>query len=147
MDANVPAARNKERMEAMIQSQLTKTLPHYLATTDHILNQSADGSLPLLSASALNGLCRKLASDLDNLPCGRIPLGKAARPEGPVRKEEAAPINGELMRSKYCIRYELGICPVHQGAADSGPLFLMNNGRRFALGFDCRHCEMTVKTA
>ena len=144
MDADVPAARNKERMEAMIQSQLTKTLPHYLVTTDHILNQSADGSLPLLSASALNGLCRKLASDLDNLPCGRIPLGKAARPEGQVRKEEAAPVNGELMRSKYCIRYELGICPVHQGAADSGPLFLLNNGRRFALGFDCRHCEMTL---
>ena len=147
MDASVPAARNKERMDAMIQSQLSKTLPHYLVTTDHILNQSADGSLPLLSASALNGLCRKLASDLDQLPCGRIPLGKAARPVGPVRKEEAAPVNGELMRSKYCIRYELGICPVHQGAADSGPLFLLNNGRRFALGFDCRRCEMTVKTA
>ena len=145
VDASVPSARNKERMEAMIQSQLSKTLPHYLVTTDHILNQSADGSLPLLSASALNGLCRKLASDLDQLPCGRIPLGKAARPVGPVRKEEAAPVNGELMRSKYCIRYELGICPVHQGAADSGPLFLLNNGRRFALGFDCRNCEMTVK--
>ena len=56
-------------------------------------------------------------------------------------------MNGELMRSKYCIRYELGICPVHQGAAESGPLFLLNNGRRFALGFDCKHCEMTVKEA
>ena len=48
------------------------------------------------------------------------------------------------MRSKYCIRYELGMCPVHQGAADSGPLFLLNNGRRLALGFDCKACEMTV---
>lgn len=50
----------------------------------------------------------------------------------------------ELMRTRYCIRYELGLCPRHQGAADSGPLFLENNGRRFALGFDCRRCEMTV---
>ena len=145
LDAKVPAARNKARMEAMIQSQLSKTLPHFLVTTDLVLNQTLDGSLPLLSASALNGICRKLASDLDGMPCGRVPLGKAVRPAGPVQKEEAAPVNGELMRSKYCIRYELGICPVHQGAPDSGPLFLLNNGRRFALGFDCRNCEMTVK--
>ena len=50
----------------------------------------------------------------------------------------------ELMRTKYCIRHELGLCPVHQGAKDSGPLFLLNNGQRFALHFDCRRCEMTV---
>ena len=50
----------------------------------------------------------------------------------------------ELMRTKYCIRYELGLCPIHQKAKDSGPLFLINNGQRFALHFDCRNCEMTV---
>ena len=52
--------------------------------------------------------------------------------------------DAELMRSKYCIRYELGICPVHHKVKDSGPLFLLNNGQRFALKFDCRNCEMTV---
>ena len=57
------------------------------------------------------------------------------------------PGGAELMRTKYCIRYELGLCPVHQGARDSGPLFLLNNGRRLALGFDCRACEMTVRQA
>ena len=51
------------------------------------------------------------------------------------------------MRSRYCIRYELGMCPKYQGAGDSGPLFLLNNGRRLALGFDCRRCEMTVSEA
>ena len=50
----------------------------------------------------------------------------------------------ELMRTRYCIRHELGLCPIHQGAKDSGPLFLMNNGRRLSLHFDCRRCEMTV---
>ena len=50
----------------------------------------------------------------------------------------------ELMRTKYCIRFELGLCPVHHKVKDSGPLFLLNNGRRFALHFDCRNCEMTV---
>ena len=52
--------------------------------------------------------------------------------------------NAELMRTRYCIRYELGICPRHHKVKDSGPLFLMNNGQRFALNFDCRNCEMTV---
>lgn len=50
----------------------------------------------------------------------------------------------ELMRTKYCIRHELGLCPVHQGAAPTGKLFLVNNGKRYALGFDCGKCEMTV---
>ena len=142
MCVQVPAAQNKERMEAMIQSQFSKTLSYYQISTNSI---TVGGSMPLLSASVLNGVCRSLASDLDSLPCGRIPMNRTARPQGYVPKEKAAPVNGELMRSKYCIRYELGICPVHQGAADSGPLFLLNNGRRLALGFDCKHCEMTVK--
>ncbi|MBO4758134.1 MAG: collagenase-like protease, partial [Bacteroidales bacterium] len=52
--------------------------------------------------------------------------------------------DAELMRTRYCIRYELGVCPVHQGAKENRPLFLLNNGRRLALHFDCAKCEMTV---
>ena len=54
------------------------------------------------------------------------------------------PGNAELMRTRYCIRYELGLCPIHQGAKHSGALFLVNNGRKLALHFDCKACEMTV---
>ena len=50
----------------------------------------------------------------------------------------------ELMRTKYCIKHELGLCPIHQGASPTGPLFLINNGRRFPLRFDCSRCEMAV---
>lgn len=49
-----------------------------------------------------------------------------------------------LMRSKYCVRYELGLCPKYQGAKPPKELFLVNNGRRLALRFDCSACEMTV---
>ena len=59
------------------------------------------------------------------------------------------------MRTKYCIRYELGLCPRHKGSGHKDidlrrikidyPLMLENNGRRFVLGFDCGRCEMTVK--
>ena len=48
----------------------------------------------------------------------------------------------ELMRTRYCIRHELGMCPIHQGAKASGPLFLLNNGRKLELHFDCARCEM-----
>ena len=51
---------------------------------------------------------------------------------------------GELLRSKYCIRYELGMCPKYQGAKPPKDLFLVNNGRRLALRFDCAACEMSV---
>ena len=52
----------------------------------------------------------------------------------------------ELMRTKYCIRYELGLCPVHQKGSTPvrEPLQLINNGRRLTLHFDCGKCEMTV---
>lgn len=69
----------------------------------------------------------------------------------------------ELMRTKYCIRHELGLCPVHrktgrhQGKANfatgssklatttpSGHLYLINNGKRYHLSFDCANCEMVV---
>ena len=67
---------------------------------------------------------------------GGTPLGGSTSP--------ALAVRAPLMRTRYCIRYELGLCPVHQGAKDTGPLFLVNNGRRLSLGFDCARCEMTV---
>lgn len=70
----------------------------------------------------------------------------------------------ELMRTKYCIRHELGLCPVHrktgrhQGKANfatgssklatttpSGHLYLINNGKLYHLSFDCANCEMVVR--
>ncbi len=72
--------------------------------------------------------------------------------------------DAELMRTKYCIRHELGICLIHrqtignQGkvnlttsssgsatANPSGHLYLTNNGKRYHLTFDCTNCEMIVK--
>ena len=55
----------------------------------------------------------------------------------------------ELMRTRYCIKHELGLCPKQPATGKkpfSGKLFLLNNGQKFALHFDCRNCEMTVTT-
>lgn len=67
--------------------------------------------------------------------------------------------DAELMRTKYCIRYELGLCPVHlQSGKPQGKgsphglttatlknLSLINNGKRYRLAFDCANCEMIVR--
>ena len=51
----------------------------------------------------------------------------------------------ELMRSRYCVRWELGLCPKKSPGTKPEPLFLINNGRRLRLRFHCPTCEMTVE--
>ena len=85
---------------------------------------------------------------------------------GATDTEEAFEIShrpdAELMRTKYCIRFELGLCPVRQQASDTvqtagersgdqrthahltSRLCLTNNGKRYPLAFDCSKCEMVV---
>lgn len=69
--------------------------------------------------------------------------------------------DAELMRTKYCIRYELGLCPAHRQTGNhtdptqhipashkirpTDRLYLTNNGKRYSLSFDCANCEMVVK--
>lgn len=64
-----------------------------------------------------------------------------------LRPEEAFELSGdhsgeysELMRTKYCIRYELGLC----GKKIAEPWYLINNGKKLRLKFDCKNCEMVV---
>lgn len=59
--------------------------------------------------------------------------------------EIAPPSEAELMRCKYCIKYELGLCPREGGGKGlNEPLYLTNGGREFRLGFDCKNCEMVI---
>ena len=138
---DVETAENRERAEAMLREQLGKRSGVYRFSVDELLVETAGGKLPLLSAATLNGIRRLVAEDLDSVPMEkrfRVKPGmtKACHSE---RSEESV-----LLRSKYCIRYELGLCPKHQGAKPPQELFLLNNGRRLALRFDCAACEMTV---
>ena len=53
--------------------------------------------------------------------------------------------DAELMRSRYCIKFELGLCPKLKPAARvAEPLWLINGGNRLRLRFDCKNCEMIV---
>lgn len=50
----------------------------------------------------------------------------------------------QLMVSKYCLKFELGLCTRYQGAAPTKPLFIEDMVHRYRLEFDCQHCLMRV---
>ena len=60
------------------------------------------------------------------------------------------PEGAALMFCKHCLRYSMGWCPVHQRVRSpyKEPYYLVSNdGKRFSLEFDCKNCQMKVKTA
>ena len=166
---DVETAENRERAEAMLREQLGKRSGAYHFSVGELLVETPGGNLPLLSAATLNAMRRLVAEDIDALPAHpqKDPVLRtdghfsASHPHQQADLRTAGPsfagpspsfagLTGEspadstLMRSKYCVRYELGLCPKYQGAKPPQELFLVNNGRRLALHFDCAACEMTV---
>ena len=63
----------------------------------------------------------------------------------PAFEEQYQP-NAELMRTKHCIRYALGWCKKENLKSQIKELYLQNGNDRFRLEFDCRNCEMIIKT-
>ena len=57
--------------------------------------------------------------------------------------EQDPPKDAILMRCKYCIRYQIGMCK--KDSKDSRRLFLKNGNNTLALDFDCSRCEMLVR--
>jgi putative protease len=114
-------------------------------------------------AAFLNQIRRDLAAALqerlENRPRSSVFLSQAVQKErsgaGALNRSTLG-IPGELLRSRYCIRRELGLCPrcrVKPGmteavtpGADPGsePWYLVNQKNRLRLHFDCAHCEMVV---
>ena len=144
VQAQLPApadtARDPERMLQTIREQLGKRSGHYAFQAPSV---QVEGPVPFLPTSALNGLRRDLAAQLDQLAVNALPLYRGVKnPETSFRLEYAS--HEELMRSKYCIRHELGLCPKQGKVKKAEPLFLRNGKERLQLSFDCAVCEMTV---
>ena len=161
---DVETAENGERAAAMLREQLSKRSGIYKFSVEELYVETALGRLPLLSAATINGIRRLIAGDLDYM---RPPIGNpgreprpratapgpglcAAKPERTLRDaggRDGSPGQEILMRSKYCVRHELGLCPNFQDGRPPQELYLLNNGRRFTLHFDCSVCEMTLTPA
>ena len=138
-DTAAPVADNQDRMADMLRTGLEKKTDIYVF---HLHGISCEGRLPLLTASSINALRRSLALEIDKIP---LPVWKK---NGYVN--EIMTVKGQtdreniLLKTKYCIKYELGLCEKHFGAAPTGKLHLLNNSRRLDLHFDCANCEMSV---
>lgn len=125
--------------------------PDVLSQVQDIQETTSNGPHLSYKANIANHIARKIYMSL-----------------GASRTDDAFEIShrpdAELMRTKYCIRYELGLCPVHQAGRQHGRanhtsgmvnppipssrktnLYLTNNGKRYHLAFDCVNCEMVVK--
>lgn len=64
--------------------------------------------------------------------------------------EKQAVKEAKLMSCKYCIRYEMGICPKQTARKDIRPhmpLYLVSGKNRLQLHFDCQRCEMYITKA
>ncbi len=165
------AARDAARMLETVRAQLSKRSGIYAFS---VAGVEADGAIPFMSAAFLNGLRRDLAVALDAQPVRMQPLRVGAvrpnpapealtykdniansvareiyRERGSAVIEDAFELThregAEYMRTKYCLRHELGLCPKQKPGVRPEPLFLRNNGRRLRLDFDCAACEMTVR--
>lgn len=125
--------------------------PDVLSQVQDIQETTSNGPHLSYKANIANHIVRKIYMSL-----------------GASRTDDAFEIShrpdAELMRTKYCIRYELGLCPVHQAGRQHGRanhtsgmvnppipssrktnLYLTNNGKRYHLAFDCANCEMVVR--
>ena len=123
-----------------LNAQLGKRSGHYNFS---VRSLSVQGDLPFMTASFLNGIRRSLAEQLDKMPVEAYPLYRGVKsPETGFKLEYSS--NGELMRTKYCIRHELGLCPKQGKVKTNEPLFLRNGKERLKLTFNCSVCEMTV---
>ena len=74
--------------------------------------------------------------------------GRRYEPERMLQSltEQMAKRSGvEYMRSKYCLRHELGLCPKQGKVKAAEPLLLRNGKQRLRLHFHCTTCEMTVE--
>lgn len=164
-------ARDPERMLDTVRTQLSKRTGNYSFAVTGV---ESDCSVPFVPVSFLNGIRRSLAERLDVLPVRMLPLREGVidpvsapetlsykdnvanslaravyRERGATEMEDAYELTHregiEYMRTKYCLRHELGICPKQRPGTRPDPLYLRNNGRRLRLDFDCRACEMTVR--
>ena len=103
-------------------------------------------------ASFLNGIRRELADELLRLAEARErhSVPHTPRPGAAAHNVSTLDIPGELLRSRYCIRRELGRCPVKPSMTTprplgAEPLWLVNQGNRLRLRFDCSRCEMIIE--
>jgi putative protease len=171
-EAEGESAKDPARAVGTLREQLSKRSGIYSFRLESLPEKA-----PFLPISKINELRRSLAEKLEARPVRMTPLHSGHPDpsirfpsflsykanvansldrdfyicHGAETLEDAYELShrpgAELMRSRYCIRHELGLCPKQSPGTRPEPLFLINNGRRLRLDFDCARCEMSVSEA
>ena len=174
IDAGEQVAENTERMAGMLHTQIEKSTGHYRfrllnvrydeklpfmrsselndirrrlaeqldatpVCSKNLLKRSLDEASPTPFLTESASYKQNISNSLSEKVYGNTGVKSIEKAYELEHRPDA-----ELMRTKYCIRHELGLCPIYQGAKTSAPLFLLNNGKRFVIKFDCRNCEMII---
>lgn len=163
-------AKDQSRMRDVLKAQISKRSGWYSFSAPDIPSGAV---LPYLGAAAVNALRRTAAEAFDGMPVRGIPLGKGRKGEADapqtvdykydIANAEAAGVylsrgsrsvdrayelthvpGAELMRSRYCLRSELGLCPRQKRGVRPDPLYIKDGDSRFRLEFDCPRCEMAL---
>lgn len=173
LQAESVEAENRERMEALVREQLSRSGD----TPFRMTSVRIEGGIGFLPASALASLRRKALERLaearmaahpkpvsfrENMearyPDDRLTeqdnvtnsVARAFYADHGVREIEtgldllASTRGHRVMVSDYCVRRETGRCPKEGGDKSAGSLYLEHGSNRYRLDFDCRRCRMSI---
>ena len=132
----IPASRLNEARRTLADAfdrqpapQNTRHLPAPIITpAQQTLSRLAWESQRSGNLNIANRLSRELYQE----------LGMAPQKAYEIHPEAGA----ELMRCKYCLRHEMGRCTKGK---DTRPWYLINQGYRLTVEFDCEKCEMVIR--
>ena len=154
---DAPLAEKSQAALDSLRRQLGKNTGPFMFSVDSIEAEP----VRFYPASFLNGVRRELAAALQAKleERTRREVHHVPHPDAASLNHSTLDVSDELLRSRFCIRWELGLCPrfrVKPGMTDGQawndgrvkapkePLYLVNQGHRLRLVFDCKNCEMTI---
>lgn len=166
-------ALNREKASAGLRASLSKRSGIFAFVLDGIREDGPLPFLPASAANALRRELASKLEAVPHVPemTERVPFNSLG-PAAPVPPAQRCQLNCtnslsrsvyravgiepdeafetdpgarvELMRCKYCIRWQTDRCPKQRLGEKASPMFLTNNGRRLKVTFDCARCEMVI---
>lgn len=93
--------------------------------------------------------CLDFRANVANEKARQFYENRGVRTIAPAFELSAPGPDAPIMSLRHCLRFAFGQCPNQTGSPDrnwKSPLFLENEKGRFQVQFDCRQCEMTIKS-
>ena len=141
---DAPEAEKPEAAREALYRQLSRHTDPFAFSLQEVVAEP----LRFYPAAFLNQVRRDLAAQLlalvESRPRRSVPHTPQPGAAGFNRSSLSLP--SALLGSRFCVRWEAGLCPKGKGPAipRPEPLYLVNQGNRLRLEFDCSRCEMHI---